>query len=125
MTTWERMILLQGVPAFAGIDPGRLSLVAGVCRERRYAPGEAIVLPGSRPERLLIAVGGAITAASGNELPVPFGLDTLLFDRDLPHEGINAGPEGALCLSISRSHLFTILGECPELALGLLGGHQQ
>ena len=48
------------------------------------------------------------------------GVASLLYD--LPSPAVTAGPEGAECLVLARSHFHTVTAECPEVLIGYLTG---
>lgn len=118
LTVIERFFKLRDVAPFDRLYDSELSLIAGAAVQRTYAPGHVIVSSGKLLKALFIVVDGCLEDSEGRRLPQVFSPEFLLMG--IPAEGdIKASAEqGATCLLISKGHFFTMLYECPALALG-------
>ena len=63
LDTVDRVVALQRVPMFAGIDPEDLERIAALFTERRYDPGELIFAWGAEGDEMLIIVEGEVTVS--------------------------------------------------------------
>jgi HEAT repeat protein len=129
LDTVDRVVALQRVPMFAGIDPEDLERIAARFTERRYDPGELIFAWGAEGDEMLIIVEGEVTVSrpqKGSGTPVRtvrsgdyVGELSLL--RGQPRAAnVTAGPEGVRGLILSGAELHAILEERPEAAMAML-----
>lgn len=117
MTLVEKILALKTTPPFDGLRDNELALIASAAVQRHFAAGETIH-PGDQPfGRFHLLVRGSWSSPSG-PLPSTLGTASLLYD--VPAPAVTAGPEGAECLVIARSHFHTIAAECPEVLIGYL-----
>jgi hypothetical protein len=122
MTLPEKIFALRSLPALGGLSDGELAVIAEVAQERLYAPGALVGAAGRPPPRLLFVCRGAVLDDAGRDQgPVP-GAAAVLFNRPLATRWTAAPPQGAHCLQIARSHLFTIVRQCPAFVVGLVTG---
>lgn len=120
MTMAERLFALRSAPGFERLHDAELAVIASVVVERRFAPGEMICEAGTTLNRVYVVVQGSIVAAEGRTVPGILGLGSVLFDIPV-RAPVQASPtEGALCLVISKPHMFTIVYQCPSLLCGLM-----
>jgi hypothetical protein len=129
LDTVDRVVALQRVPMFAGIDPEDLERIAALLTERRYDPGELIFAWGAEGDEMLIIVEGEVTvsrAQDGSGGPIRtvrsgdyVGELSLL--RGQPRAAnVTAGPEGIRGLTLRGAELHAILEERPEAAMAML-----
>jgi CRP-like cAMP-binding protein len=129
LDTVDRVVALQRVPMFAGIDPEDLERIAALFTERRYDPGELIFAWGAEGDEMLIIVEGEVTVSrpqKGSGTPVRtvrsgdyVGELSLL--RGQPRAAnVTAGPEGVRGLVLRGAELHAILEERPEAAMAML-----
>ena len=120
MTLPERIFALRSLPALASLDDIELAVIAEAARERAYAP-RALVCPAGRvPARLLFVCAGAVVDAEGRAQGCVPGASALLFNRPLAQAWTASPEHGAQCLQLSRSHLFTMIRQCPTFLVGLM-----
>jgi HEAT repeat protein len=129
LDTVDRVIALQRVPMFSGIDPEDLERIATVFTERRYDSGELIFAWGAEGDEMLIIVEGEVTVSrpqKGSGAPIRtvrsgdyVGELSLL--RGQPRAAnVTAGPEGVRGLILRGAELHAILEERPEAAMAML-----
>lgn len=108
---------LKSVAPFSELPLATLFIVAGAAAKRRYQPGAEILAAGAVPDEVHVPIGGS---AERGGLPVDHAFDIacVAFDRPLD-EAYCAGEAGCATASITKSHIFTLLRECPELSLVL------
>jgi len=119
MTLPEKIFALRRLSVLAGLSDPELAVLAEAARERRYAPGAVVCARGRLPARLVFVCTGAVTDTTGRDQGAVPGAAALLFDRpdDL---GLVAAGGGAVCLQVARSHLFTLVRQCPAFVVTLL-----
>jgi HEAT repeat protein len=129
LDTVDRVVALQRVPMFAGLDPEDLERIATLFTERRYDTGELIFAWGAEGDEMLIIVEGEVTVSrpqKGSEIPlrtVRSGdyVGELSLLRGQPRTAnVTAGPEGVRGLILRRPELHAILEERPEAAMAML-----
>lgn len=120
MTRTEKIFLLRSVAGFDRLHDTELAVIAEVATERRFGPGDTVCLAGSTSGKAYVVVHGAIEAPDGTAVPGIVGVGSVLFDLPATTTLCASRDLGALCLAISRSHLFTVVRECPVLLCGLL-----
>jgi HEAT repeat protein len=129
LDTVDRVVALQRVPMFAGIDPEDLERIAILFTERRYDAGELIYAWGASGDEMLIIVEGEVTVSrpqEGSGVPIRtvrsgdyVGELSLL--RGQPRSAnVTAGPEGVRGLILRGAELHAILEERPEAAMAML-----
>lgn len=124
MTLTERMFALRSVPGFDQLrDEERLAVAASMT-ERRYGPGEVVVLAGSSMSHLLVVVAGQVRApGSSRSQPPVVGADLLLTNRPAAETLAADAVEGAVCLKMSKGYFFTVVNECPALLVEMIRLH--
>ncbi|HEX5576142.1 MAG TPA: HEAT repeat domain-containing protein, partial [Gemmatimonadales bacterium] len=129
LDTVDRVVALQRVPMFAGIDPEDLERIATLLTERRYDPGELIFAWGVEGDEMLIIVEGEVTVSRPQEGSV--GAISTVRSGDYVGElsllrgqpraaNVTAGPEGVRGLILRGAELHAILEERPEAAMAML-----
>ena len=118
LTAIERFFTLRDVPPFDRLYDSELSLIADAVVQRCYEPGHVIVSSNKLLKALFVTVEGWLEDGEGRRLPDVFSPEFLLMGVP-PENDVKASSEqGAVCLLISKGHFFTMLYECPALALG-------
>jgi HEAT repeat protein len=129
LDTVDRVVALQRVPMFAGIDPEDLERIATLFTERRYDTGELIYAWGAEGDEMLIIVEGEVTVSrpqegSGGPIRTVRSGDyvgELSLLRGQPRvANVTAGPEGVRGLILRGAELHAILEERPEAAMAML-----
>jgi len=110
---------LKGTPPFDRLGYSELVAIAEVTHVKRFAPGERVVPSGHILQRLFAVIEGEVVEDGANRVPAVFGVRSLLDEMPIAAE-LTAGPEGAVCLLISKGHFYRILNEFPEFTLGFL-----
>ena len=120
MNITDKLFALRATPPFDALRDSEQILIAQVCRERSYGPGEAIFWEGQVLHRLCIVVMGRVEYEDGREAARLLGLPSLIAEKPAETTAVAAKPRGATLLFIEKGHFFTILNECPSIAVGLL-----
>jgi signal-transduction protein with cAMP-binding, CBS, and nucleotidyltransferase domain len=120
MTLVEKILALKATPPFDGLRDNELALIASAATQRHFAAGETIHAGGEPLGRFHLLVHGSWESPTAMPLPRTLGAGSLLYD--LPAPLVQAGPDGAECLVIARSHFHTVTAECPEVLIGYLTG---
>ena len=129
LDTVDRVVALQRVPMFGGIDPEDLERIATLFTERRYDTGELIFAWGAEGDEMLIIVEGEVTVSrpqegSGGHIRTVRSGDyvgELSLLRGQPRAAnVTAGPEGVRGLILRGAELHAILEERPEAAMAML-----
>jgi CRP-like cAMP-binding protein len=120
MTLTEKMFMLRSVAGFERLHDTELAVIAEIATERRFGPGDTVCMAGSTSGRAYVVVQGSIVTPDGTAVPGIVGVGSVLFDLPAATTLCASRDQGALCLSISRSHFFTVAHQCPALLCGLL-----
>ena len=120
MTITEKLFALKKIPLFNRLRNSELILIAEVASVRRFGSGEKVVSSGVLLQSLYVVVQGAVQKEnSGTSAPI-FGIESLIFEKTTSEMLQADSSDGATCLVISKGHFFTIVNECPNLAIGFL-----
>ena len=126
----QRVLALQRVPVFAGIDPEDLERIAFATSERHYEGEEMIFQQGDEGDEMIVIIRGEVTVSRREgEKTVPirsFGagdhVGELALLRGKPRSSdVTAGPDGVHTLVLRSPELQAILEERPEVAMAMLG----
>jgi CRP-like cAMP-binding protein len=126
----EKAFFLKKVRLFHELDLELLLSIAEKLHEDDYDAGEKIFTPGQVANRIyLIAEGGVLIAdekmRSLAELgPGDYFGDEALFNEQL-RSYVALCKKDALFLTLSRSHLLSVISECPSVAVSLLQSYAQ
>ncbi len=115
----ERFVALLQQPIFAQLDVEDLSIVADIARERHVQVGAILVRAESLMPALFIPLKGELHLGDGSPCDLKYQLRHLMHAHALPQH-IQAGQKETLCLSIGRSHMFTLLRNCAGLSDGII-----
>ena len=133
MNIVEKLFALRAVPPFDRLHDAEAALIAEAASTRQFAPGETLCGPHKPLQRLHIVIDGEVVCEKGTgesfsvSAPALIGLRSLLFDSpsseviraSTTHNDATAS-RGTNCLVLTKGNLYTILNECPALAVGLL-----
>jgi signal-transduction protein with cAMP-binding, CBS, and nucleotidyltransferase domain len=120
MTLVERLFRLRAIPPFDRLSEAELALIAESAVERHYEPGKCVATKDKPARALFITLEGSLTDREGNPLPSVLPPVALLNGTPLPSDVLASAQKGAVCLLIQKGHFFTILYECPALAVGFI-----
>ncbi|HUB07653.1 MAG TPA: cyclic nucleotide-binding domain-containing protein, partial [Myxococcales bacterium] len=122
----EKILLLEGVDIFAGCSVDDLSAIAGIARERRFAPGEAVYREGEPGEALYVIVEGSVRIEkAGREVltlgaPETIGSVSLMDGAPRPTDAVAATQ--LRCLVLDRGDFLDLVADRPELLKGVFAG---
>ncbi len=126
----EKAFFLKKMRLFSELDLEILLAIAEKLHEDDYDQGEKVFTPGQVANRIYLVAEGTVQLFDENRRPLAelhpgdyFGDESLF----------NEQPRGyaALCktdtlfLTLSRSHLLSIISECPSVAVTLLQSYSQ
>lgn len=124
-TLIDKAFILKRNPLFAALDLDLLLAIADKVQVVKFLPGDLIFGINNEAFRMYLVVQGTIEIRDeqGNRLAVLeeddfFGDESLFNDRPRAYEAISQTE--SFLLSLSRTHLFTIIAECPSVAICLL-----
>lgn len=120
MTISERMFQLQSIIPFNRLNETELAIIAEAAVERRYEAGKLIASRNKPARALIVTFKGSLTDNEGKKLANILSPEALLTGTPLPYDVFASKSEGAACLLINKGHFFTILYECPALAMGFI-----
>jgi signal-transduction protein with cAMP-binding, CBS, and nucleotidyltransferase domain len=123
MTLPERIFALRSLPPLASLDDVELAVIAEAVKERSFPPGALVCQAGRVPARLLFVCKGAVLDDSGCDQGSVAGATALLFNQPVSRTWTSSPDQGAFCLQLARSHLFTMIRQCPAFVVGLLTDH--
>jgi len=126
----DRVIALQRVPMFSGLDPEDLRLVAIPATEINYHSGETIYHVNEEGGEMMVIIEGDVVVTAehdgatkeiaryGNGEHVG---ELALLQGATRSADVTAGDEGVFALIIDKVDLISILQERPTVALAMLG----
>ncbi len=121
----EKAFFLKKVRLFSDLDLELLLAIAEKLHEDDYDAGEKIFMPGQVANRIYLIEKGSVQICDERMKPhCELGYGDYFGDESL----FNEQPRGyaALCktdaifLTLSRSHLLSIMSECPSVSVSLL-----
>jgi len=121
MTTLENLFALGSAPGFERLHDTELAVIAPVVVERRFPPGATVCEAGTTLNRVYVVVEGSFVTGAGELIPGILGLGSVLFDTPVRETVHASATEGAVCLAISKPHMFTIVYQCPTFVCELMG----
>ncbi|EKE08474.1 MAG: Crp/Fnr family transcriptional regulator [uncultured bacterium] len=124
----ERAFFLKKTRLFSQLDLEILLAIAEKLHEDDYDKDEKVFTPGQVANRVYMIASGAVAIFSHNsikELAVGdfFGDESLFNDQPREYTAICASD--TILLTLSRSHLLSIISECPSVAVQLLQYYSQ
>lgn len=121
----EKAFFLKKTKLFEELDLDLLLAVADKISQDIYDKGEKVFLPNQVANRIYFIAHGAVKLISLSKQTLTtlstgefFGDESLFNDKPRAYGAICI--EDSLILTISRSHLHTIISECPSVAISLL-----
>ena len=126
----EKAFFLKKVRLFHELDLELLLAIAEKLHEDDYDEGEKIFTPGQVANRIYFIVQGAVLIADEKMKPViELGIGDYFGDESLFNEQSRGYAalckKDALFFTLSRSHLLSIISECPPVAVALLQAYTQ
>lgn len=126
----EKAFFLKKVRLFSDLDLELLLAIAEKLHEDDYDAGEKVFTPGQVANRIYFIETGTIQIC--DERMKPFGDlssgdyfgDESLFNEQ-PRCYAAVCKTDSLFLTLSRSHLLSIISECPSVAIALLQAYSQ
>jgi CRP-like cAMP-binding protein len=126
----EKAFFLKKVRLFAELDLELLLAIAEKLHEDDYDAGEKVFTSGQVANRIYFIAQGAVQIVDEKMRPISevgpgdyFG-DESLFNEQ-PRSYAALCKSDALFLTLSRSHLLSIISECPSVAVSLLQAYSQ
>ncbi|MGA7270112.1 MAG: cyclic nucleotide-binding domain-containing protein, partial [Acidimicrobiia bacterium] len=125
----DRVLVLQRVPMFSGLDPEDLDLVAATMAEVQFEPRERIYSDGEPGDEMLVIVEGeAVVSKARNgsrDVIETYGPGDHVGELSLLRGGqriadVDSGDPGLHGLVLSKADLLSILDERPSVAMGML-----
>lgn len=126
----EKAFFLKKMRLFAELDLEALLAIAEKLHEDEYDQDEKIFGPGQVANRIYFIVSGIIQIFDADRKFIAelgagdyFGDESLF--NELPRSYAAHCKSDALFLTLSRSHLLSIISECPSVAVVLLQAYAQ
>lgn len=125
----DRVLALQGVSMFSGLDPEDLEVLARSTREVAYDPAELVYAEGAEGKEALMIVSGSVSVSVRRDGEVrtiaTYGPGESVGELALLGSGVRsadviAGREGLHGVVITKHDFTSILEERPSVALGML-----
>lgn len=124
-TLIDKAFLLKRTPLFGMLDFDLLLVIADKLGVVQQESGEAVFAKGDSASRMYFIVKGAIEISDGSQRPASllrspdfFGDESLFSDKTRAYSAICK--TNVQLLSLSKTNLFTIISECPQVAMGFL-----
>lgn len=125
----QKAFFLKKIPLFHELELELLLAIAEKLHEDQYDAGEKVFSKSQVANRIYLIEKGSVDIFLEKEKMATlqetdlFGDEALCSDQPRHYEAICA--EDSLLLSLSKSHFFSILSECPSTALLLLRSYAQ
>jgi len=126
----EKAFFLKKVRLFSDLELELLLAIAEKLHEDDYDAGEKIFIPGQVANRIYFIEEGSVQICDERMKPFSelgrgeyFG-DESLFNEQ-PRSYAALAKTDSLFLTLSRSHLLSIISECPSVAVSLLQAYSQ
>ena len=121
----EKAFFLKKVRLFSDLELELLLAIAEKLHEDDYDAGEKIFVPGQVANRIYLIEKGVVQIADERMKPFCelgkgdyFGDESLFNEQPRSYAALSK--TDALFLTMSRSHLLSIISECPSVAVSLL-----
>lgn len=125
LTLIDKAFLLKRTPLFAALDLDLLLGIADKLNPVIYDPGDFVFLSNEEANRMYFIVKGQVDIRTPQSLPIHtfqgngfFGEESLFNNKPRAYEAFC--PIETHLLTLSRTNLYTILSECPSVAIGFL-----
>ncbi|HSM01752.1 MAG TPA: cyclic nucleotide-binding domain-containing protein [Acidimicrobiia bacterium] len=121
----DRVLTLQQVPLFSGLDPEELQLVASAAVERRVDAGDMVFREGEGGDSMLMITEGSVEVRTGASIVARRGAGDLVGELSILRRtgrmaDVIAGPSGVSGLAVGADALRGLLEERPEAAMAML-----
>lgn len=126
----ERAFFLKKVRLFSELDLDSLLAIAEKLHHDDYDANEKVFTPGQVANRIYLIVHGSVQILDERMKPLcelsssEFFGDESLFNEQ-PRSYSAVCKTDSLFLTLSRSHLLSIISECPAVAVALLQSYSQ
>lgn len=125
LTLIDKAFLLKRTPLFSSLDLDLLLAIADKLVMTSFDPGDQIFVANEEANRMYFIVKGEVAIRSNQGVPICvlrspefFGDESLFNNQPRGYEAISFGETSLLTLT--RSNLFTIISECPSVAVGFV-----
>ena len=125
ITLLDKAFLLKKTPLFGTLDLDLLLPIADKLELIDYDKGEVIFSAKDQAHRMYLIIQGTVALKNSEgvlltELKAPgfFGDEAIFNEQPRAYSAISQ--TDALLLTLSRTHLLTIISECPSVAVGFL-----
>jgi len=126
----EKAFFLKKVRLFSDLELELLLAIAEKLHEDDYDAGEKIFIPGQVANRIYFIEKGTVQICDERMKPFfelargdYFGDESLFNEQSRCYAAI--AKTDSLFLTLSRSHLLSIISECPSVAVALLQAYSQ
>jgi CRP-like cAMP-binding protein len=130
MSLIERAFFLKKVKLFSELDLDSLLAIAEKLHHDDYDANERVFMPGQVANRIYLIAQGTIQILDEKTRPLVqlsssdfFGDESLFNEQPRTYSAICK--TDCLFLTLSRSHLLSIISECPAVAVVLLQAYSQ
>jgi CRP/FNR family transcriptional regulator, cyclic AMP receptor protein len=120
----EKAFFLKKLKLFAELDLEILLSIAEKLHEDDYDKSETIFSRGQVANRIYFIAKGEVEIEGKRLKELDYFGDESLFN-DRPRDYAAIARTDALLLTLSRSHLLSIISECPSVAIALLQAYSQ
>lgn len=128
LTLIDKAFLLKRTAPFSTLDLDLLLTVADKLGLVRFDPGDYIFVIGEEANRMYFIVNGQVQIQGANKQHFYtlengdfFGEESLFNNK--PRSYAALAPMETYILTLSRTNLYTIISECPSVAIGFLQVH--
>lgn len=125
LTLIEKAFLLKRTPPFSTLDLDLLLTVADKLGLVKFDPGDEIFVIGEEANRMYFIVEGQVEILSADRQLICtlrngdfFGEESLFNNKPRAYAAFT--PIETHVLTLSRTNLYTIISECPSVAVGFL-----
>ncbi len=125
LTLIDKAFLLKRTILFATLDLDLLLMIADKLSVVTCEPGNAIFVIHEEANRMYFIVKGLVDIQKADSRLICtlksgdfFGEESLFNDKPRAYAALS--PTGAQLLTLSRTNLYTIISECPAVAIGFL-----
>lgn len=124
----DKAFLLKRTPLFSTLDLDLILTCADKLGISTFEPGEIIFEIGEEAHKMFFIAKGEVRIEDGSKEKLLKGLDFFgdeaLFNEK-PRTYRALAEDNLTLLTLSKTNLFTIISECPSVALGLLQVYSQ
>jgi CRP/FNR family cyclic AMP-dependent transcriptional regulator len=125
LTLIDKAFLLKNTILFGALDLDLLLAIADKLGVVKLDPGDHIFLAHEEANRMYFIIKGQVDIRSPESQPICslgvgdfFGEESLFNDKPRAYEAFS--PTETYLLTLSRTNLYTIISECPAVAIGFL-----